>query len=324
MFALRIVAISLCVASLQFLAECSLSDKDRREIYLDDLKRADKDGCYSSEDGKKVLASMLFGNTQLQADTAYKFLNSAWIKSDDSKRLLEALGSLKECIAQHRPKDCDLNVYDRLLSIVRMSDKYFEGKSIRHKLARMLLFKMHDAFATKCVHKLRSDLYGFYSTHGKEVGALEAFKPLLGSKSLDTVREESYPNKSPSMVEKLDLVPDGDEAWYQFLINAEVRAKDDDLISRLIPRKEKTAAEIEFVVNSSCVPLSQSEKFISFVNELSSFSRKLVFDLVNNAGLEHDFQQVEKYVAMYKICMKLKELGTKELVEKVQTDTRAN
>ena len=326
MILLKIIAISLCVASLQYLAECSLSDKDRREIYRDDLKRVGKDGHYSTEDGKKVLDSMMFGDTKWQATVAHKFLNSAWMKSEDSKRLLEALGSLKDYIAQHQPQKCDLNVYDQVLSIVRMSDKYFEGKSTRHKLARMLLFKMHDAFVANCVQKLRTDLHRFYGRNRKEMSSLGAFNGFFEGEPLDLVSQETYPDNSPSMMNKLNLVSSDDQAWYQLMRRAavEMTAGDEARYKETLtmPRKEAMAVKFNYLVNNGCVLLSQNKRFQAFLDELSGLSKRLVFDLVENEALEHNFQEVQKYLGMYKICMRVKDFGRNELMGKVEMHTR--
>jgi len=326
MFLPRIIAVALCVASLQFSAEATLSDKDRREIYRQDLKRAGKDGYYSTEDGREILDSMLLGDTKSQADTAYKFLNNAWRMSKDSKRVLKALGSLKEYIAQHQPQKCDTNVYDQLLSIVRMSDKYFEEDTTRHALARMLLFKMQDAFVANCVEKLRSTLYRFYGRLGKEMSSLGAFNAFFVGEPLDLVAQETYPDNSPSMMNKLNLVSNDDKAWYQLMKRAtvEMTVRDEDRYKeiRTMPRKEAMAVKFEYVVNNGCVSLSRNKWFQEFLDELAAVSNKFVFDLVENEALVHIFEEVERHLGMYKICMRAKDFDRNELMEKVELHTR--
>jgi len=329
MLLLKIVAITLCVASLQSLAECSITDEDRREIYREDLKSAQKDGFYSTGDGKKLLASMLLGNSQSQAATAYKFLNNAWMKSKDSKRLLEALGSLKEYASQNSEEGCDVNLYDQILSIVRMSDRFFEGKSVRDRMIRMLIFRMHDTFVTSCVRMLRNDFRLFYnSKYAEQLNSLAAFKAFLTGESPDLIRVGSYPDDSKSMMDKLKLVSNGDQAWSQFMKYAAVKFADHDgdraAETETMPRKERINAQFDFVVNNACVPLTQSNVFVSLVEKISSLAPKLVFELANDTGLRQDFQLVERYPAMYKICMKLKDLHRDELMGKVELHTREN
>jgi len=329
MYLPRIVAVALCVASLQLLAECSLSDKDRREIYREDRERAKvvgKDSYYSTEEGGEILESMMFGDTKSQADTAYKFLNNAWRLSKDSKRVLKALRSLKEYLAQHLSAKCDLNVYDQLLSIVRMSDYYFEEHTTRHALARMLLFRMHDAFVSNCVQKLLSELSRYHDKFDKEMGSLAAFYGFFEGEPLDLVPQETYPDNSPSMMDKLKLVANGDRAWYRLMKRAtvEMTVRDEDRYKETwtMPRKQAMTVKFEYVVNNGCVLLSRNKWFQEFLDELNAVSNKFVFDLVDNEGLVHMFEEVERHLGMYKICMRVKDFDRNELMEKVELHTR--
>jgi len=323
---LKIVAIALCVVGLQLSAEAKLSDKDLLEIYRQDLKHAGEDTYFSTEASREILDSMLHGDTKSQTDTAYEFLNNAWRVSEDSKRVLKALGSLREYIARHQPRKCDLNVYDQLLSIVRMSDKYFEEHTNRHALARMLLFKMHDAFVANCVQKLRTDLHRFYGKNRKEMSSLGGFESFLDGETLDLVGQETYPDNSPSMMNKLNLVSKGDKAWYQLMKRAtvELTAGDEARYKETLtmPRKESIAVKFGYVVDNGCVLLSQNEGFQAFLDELSGLSKRLVFDLVEHKALEQQFQELQKYLGMYKICMRLRDFDRNGLMEKVEQHTR--
>jgi len=328
MFAFRIVAISLCLASLQFLAECSLSDKDRRAIYQDDLADASRNNYYIDGKYKRAMGKFLFGDMHSRVDVLEEVLNSAWIKGEDSKRLLEALGSLKEHLSKNPEKECDLNVYDQILSIVRMSDKYFEGRSTRARVVRMSVFRMHDIFTNWCVRNLKSELQDYYKFYAEELYMLTSFREFLKGESLDLIKGRTYPDNSPSMMNKLNLVSDGDRAWYEFMMNAALKVADKDrdraVEIRRMPRKERMAAEFEFIVNNSCVSLSQKRRFVALVDEVSSLTGKFVFELVDGESLEHEFEELEKHAAMYKICMRLKDFNTESLMAAVELHTREN
>jgi len=328
MFVLKIAAIALCVASLQFSPVRSLSDKERREIYREDKKRASSDGYYSYGRHKDDMLSFVLGDTYSRSIGLENILRSTWFKSAASKELLKALDSLRGYLLTKMDEGtCDLALYDQLLSIVRMSDKYFEGNSTSDRMIRMLVLRMHDAFTTKCVERLLADLRQLHeSKYPRQLDSLAAFKAFLTSESLDLVQDRSYPDNSPSLMDKLKLVSNGDQAWSQFMKYAAVEVADNDphraAETEAMPRKERITAQFDFVVNNSCVPLSKSNVFISLVDEVPALAGKFVLDLFANDGLRHDFQKVERYVAMYKICMKLKDSDRNELMEKVEMHTR--
>jgi len=90
----------------------------------------------------------------------------------------------------------------------------------------------------------------------------------------------------------------------------------------VMPRKERIALELKFVIDTSCVALSLNKRFVAFVHELSSLARNLVFELVKDERLENNFRELTNLAAMYKICMRLRTINGNELVEKIELHTR--
>jgi len=293
------------------------------------MKRAAMDDFYSQTSYKRAMSKFLIGDTFSRAVALEDTLNSAWVKGDNSKRLLDAISSLKQYLSKNDERLCDLGLYDHFLSIMRLSDKYFERRSTRDRVVRMLVFRIHDRFTTSCVHKLQSDIKKFYNEQlGEQLIMLSGFRHFLASESPDLVQGGGYPDNCPSMMNKLNLVSNGDRAWYEFMMNAALKVADEDhdraVKIRRMPRKERMAAEFEFVVDHSCVLLSQNNRFMRFVDEVSSLDGKLVFELTDNEAVKSGYESLERYVAMYKICMRLRAFDKKELMEKVELHTRKN
>jgi len=268
------------------------------------------------------------GDTLSRAAALDNIFNSAWMKGETSKRLLGAIASLKKFLSTRPEKECDLAVYHQLLSIVRMSDKYFEGTSTRDRVIRMLIFKMHDGFATSCVQKFQKDFKEINDKYEEQLDMLTNFKEFFKEEHPDLSRGGSYPDNSPAMMNKLRLDSDGDKAWSMFMIMAgvDLSAKDPDrcLQTLTMPRKERIAAELKFVIDSSCEALSQQERFMAFVDGVSSLARNLRFELVEDESLEFNFQELTDYLVMYKICMRIRSFDRNELIEKIEQHTRKN
>jgi len=332
MFLLKIVAIAFCVASLQSWPVSSLSDKELTEQHKEDVIRASTDSHYTSGKHKDDMHTYLMGDggTHQIAGALQNILNSARLKGETSKHVLEDLSSLREhLLTDSGGATCDLDLYDQIVAIVRMSEKYFEEDSTRDRMVRMLANRLHDQFTSNCVTRLQSDLRQLHDgQYLKQLDSLATFKAFLAHESVDLIQDRSYPDNSPSLMDKLKLVSNGDQAWSQFLRYAAVELKDNDPDraekTKTMPRKERITAQFDFVVNNSCVPLSQSNVFVSLVEKISSLAGEFVLDLFANDGLKRDFQKMERYVAMYKVCMKLKDIDRNELMEKVELHTREN
>jgi len=319
MFFLKITAIALCVASLQSLA--GYAAPNYRDQYRDDLETSATGGEFFAQSRKDAVRAIILGDVYPKAEAAVKILNRAWVKNEEVKKMIESLEFLKGYLVRQRPKDCDSGVQDQILSIVGMSDKYFEGKSSRDRLMRMLIFKMNDEFTSRCVRRLRSDFDRFQNNHVEQLDLLRDFRVFLK----DETPESSNPELQPIM-DKLSLVSNGDRAWHQFMemAQAQLAAKDNELYSKTwtMPKKEAMVVSFEFVANNSCVLLSQNQRFVQFVHEVSSLSNKFRFEFVDGDTSEHYFKNLEEYAAMYKICMKLKESDAKKLMERVELHIR--
>ena len=326
MFLLNIVAIALCVASLQFSAECFLSNKYRRSVYLDDLGYALRNRLSTRGSYTKGMEEFYQGDTLSRAAALENIFNSAWMKGGTSKRLLGAIASLKKFLSTRPEKECDPTVYHQLLSIVGMSDKYFEGSATRDRVIRMLIFKMHDGFATSCVRKFQKDFKEINDKNGEPLDMLTNFKEFFKGETPDLSRKGDYPDNSPAIMNKLKLDSDGDQAWYMFMltVGADLAAKVRERAYKtwVMPRKERIALELKFVIDTSCVALSLNKRFVAFVHELSSLARNLVFELVKDERLENNFRELTNLAAMYKICMRLRTINGNELVEKIELHTR--
>jgi len=330
MFVLKIAAIALCVASLQSWPVSSMSDEEMAKQHSEDSKRASLDGYYFRGKHKDDMSSYVLGNPDKLAAALQNILNSAWLKGETSRQLLDALGSLRGTLLLRSGEgECDLVLYDQMVAIVRMSKKYFEGTTVRDRMIRMLVYRLLDRFTTRCVASLLGDLRQLHEgEYQKQLDSLATFKAFLTDEPLHLIQDKSYPDNSPSLTDKLNLVSGGDQAWSQFLRYAAVELKDNDPgraeRTKKMPRKERITTLFEFVVGNSCDQLSDSEEFLALVDEVPPLAGKFVLSLFDNNLLRHDFQKVERYVAMYKVCMKLKDLDRDELMEKVELHTREN
>jgi len=318
MLLLRITAAAICVASLLFLAKCSQADEDRRQQHRNDMKLAYLDGSHTRGRHKDDMRALVTGSTYSRAVALENLLKSARAKGDNSKRLLGVICSLRQYLFNNPEKECDLILYNHIESIVWMSDKYFEGLSVLDRMIRMLVFKLHDAFTTNCVQKLKSDLKNLYKNNGEQLAMLNAYGEFLKRDSGHLV-EGSHADDPKSILDK--LASNGGHAWFAFprIASGELKAKNPKLASKTgtMPMRKKMAVEFEFMADNTCILLSQKKRFIAFIDEVSSLARRLSFGLVEDESMRHDFQRLQKYVAMYKICMQLKELSARELVEKV-------
>jgi len=108
-----------------------------------------------------------------------------------------------------------------------MSDKYFEGSATRDRVIRMLIFKMHDGFATSCVRKFQKDFKEINDKNGEPLDMLTNFKEFFKGETPDLSRKGDYPDNSPAIMNKLKLDSDGDQAWYMFMltVGADLAAK---------------------------------------------------------------------------------------------------
>jgi len=230
------------------------------------------------DERKLVVRAIKSDNLLKHAIAGQQILDTLWIGDRDATGvMINALKSLENLLVSKGTDACDKDVHEQLIAIGDLWNAKFEGGSIGKVLMKILVVSLYDTFVSSCTKKLQAEVEEIGANQEYLFDRLNQFESFLNSGSAVSAlaQDGNFPENSNSIMDLL---------------------------------KNLNKMQYRIIVANSCMLLSKDGRVERLSEEVSDLARILDFQRVDDESWQELFEDVAKFVASYKICMKANEL----------------